>query len=273
MNFTVIGASGFIGSALCDSLRASGHSVSAPDRSAGTILDRPLGHVVYAAGVTADFRTRPFDTFRANTGLVAEILEKDQFDSFLYLSSARLYRHAAQSGEATRICVEASDPEDFYDLTKLTSEALCHASGHASARVVRLANVVGQDFRSQNFLYDLIRSACDSGVIELRSDLASAKDYVLLEDVVRILPMIALSGRDSCYNLGSGQNLTHAQLLEPILATTGATLKVVEGAPCVMAPQMDISKLRNEFGFRPTPVLPSIAGLINHYRKFAHAQD
>lgn len=272
VNYTIVGGEGFIGGALAAQLRKQGHSVVTHTRGASPPRG-PLGHLIYAAGVTADFRSRPFDTLRAHTTLLADILEHAEFDSLLYLSSARLYRHAEHGGEEATIAVRSQDPEDLYDLTKLTGEALCHASGRPAVRVVRLTNVVGTDFRSQNFLFELIRAACDHGHIELRSALESSKDYVLLEDVLNLLPRIALEGRELCYNLGGGGNLRHSEILAPILAASGARLKVLEGAPLHAGPEVAIDRLRSEFNHVPTPVLPRIPGLVNEYMKLTHAEN
>lgn len=273
MNFTLIGGTGFIGSALAARLRAQGHEVATPQRGHTEWTSRALGHVIYAAGVTADFRLRPFDTLRAHTTLLAELLEQARFESLLYLSSARIYRHSESGDEDAAIRVRSQDPEALYDLTKLAGEALCHASGRAQVRIARLTNVVGADFGSRNFLFDLIRAACDHGQVELRSAPASAKDYVLLDDVLEMLPRIALQGRQSCYNLGGGRQLRHDEVLAPLLAASGARLSVREDAPLIGGPAVDIGRLRREFGYAPAAVLPRIPDLVQHYRNLTRAQD
>ena len=269
MSYTVIGSSGFIGAALATRLHASGEDVYLPARGAPDLFSRPLGRVIYAAGVTADFRTRPFDTLRANTGLLADVLENGDFESLLYLSSARIYRHAESSREDAAIALKPADPEDLYDLTKLTAEALCKACGRGGVRVARLSNVVGSDFRSKSFLYELIRGACDLGEIVLRSSPQSTKDYVLLDDVLELLPRIASAGRHACYNLGSGRNTTHGEILEAVVAGTGARWRVADDAPTVSSRPIDIDRLRAEFGYRPSPVLEYLPQLIAAYRKHA----
>lgn len=267
MKFTVIGASGFIGGALAARLQAEGREVECPARGTPELFTRPLGHVIYAAGVTADFRSRPFDTLRANTTLLSELLERGDFDSLLYLSSARIYRHADSSREDAAIHVRSADPEDLYDLTKLTAEALCHASGRRGARVARLTNVVGPDFGSANFLGEIIRSACVEGDITLRTALDSAKDYVMLDDVLDLLPRMATTGRQVCYNLGAGRNLTHADIVRAVAAHTGARWRVAEGVPTVASRPIDIGRLCTEFEFEPRTVLDHLPTLIDDYRK------
>lgn len=269
MKFTVIGASGYIGGALAAHLEAAGQDVFRPARGTAELFTRPLGHVIYAAGVTGDFRTRPFDTLRANTALLANVLERGDFDSLLYLSSARIYRHAEGSGEDAAIHVKPGEPEDLYDLTKLTAEALCNASGRPGVRVVRLTNVVGSGLCATNFLGELIHDACTTGQITLRTALDSAKDYVLLDDVLSMLPKIAVSGRHACYNLGASRNLTHAEIVQSIVASTGARCSVAPGAPTLASPPIDIGRLRAEFGFEPSPVLDHLSRFIDAYRKHA----
>ena len=96
---------------------------------------------------------------------------------------------------------------------------------------------------------------------------------LLLDDVLEMLPRIALEGREVCYNLGGGRNLRHADLLAPILDITGARLNVREGAPRIAAPVVDIGRVRDEFSFLPAQVLPRIPELVRQYRKLNHAQN
>lgn len=270
MNFTIIGGNGFVGSAVVSHLRVGGNQVCVPERGDTDIFVRPLGHVIYAAGVTADFRTRPFDTLQAHVGHLAELLERATFDSLLYLSSARLYRHAESSREDAAVAVRSEDPEDFYDLTKLGGEALCHVAGRPNIRVARLSNVIGSDFRSANFVFDLIRAACSTGRIELRSALDSAKDYVLISDVARLLPEIAVSGSQRCYNVASGINIAHRDIVDVVTGLTNTDCTVVADAPRIASTPVDIQRVRSEFGFVPSDVLPEISILVNEYRNNAN---
>lgn len=270
MTFTVFGGKGFVGGTTVAALRATGAEVHVPDR--GEPLSRGhLGHVIYAVGVTSDFRQRPFDTMEAHVGLVGRILQDADFDSFLYLSSTRLYRHAEGTLESARIVVDPADMEDFYDLTKLAGEALCHQAGRRNVRIVRMSNVIGRDFGSRNFVFDLMRTAWTERFITLRSTVDSSKDYIMVEDVARMLPLIAIQGRHSCYNLASGLNLRNADILTSIIQVTGASVTIAEGARTEISPLIDTGRLRSEFGFVPTPVLPRLAPLTREFGKTINA--
>jgi len=73
--------------------------------------------------------------------------------------------------------------------------------------------------------------------------------------------------------LGSGSNISNRSLLAPILQASGAALHVSANAQYHVAPVLDVSRMRAEFGFAPTPVLPALGRLVEEYRKISHAQD
>ncbi|MNV11726.1 NAD dependent epimerase/dehydratase family protein [compost metagenome] len=254
--FTVLGASGYIGSRLVAHLQAQGHTVWAPTRGDTEVFTRPLGHVIYCVGLTADFRSRPFDTVDAHVGLLAEVLRRAQFDSLLYLSSTRIYMGAADTHEDAPLAVLPGDPSYLYNLTKLTGESLCHACGRPGVRVARLSNVVGpgMDAASGNLVADLVGQA-RAGRIVLRSDPQSAKDYVHVDDLLDWLPRIALAGRAATYNVASGRQTLHSHWLAWLQARTGCTVEVDAQAPLQAFPPINVQRLRGEWGVAPRAVL------------------
>jgi nucleoside-diphosphate-sugar epimerase len=258
---TVIGGGGFIGAALAARLRARGDDVWCPPRDA-VLNNRPLGQVYYCAGVTGDFLGRPFDTLQAHVGLLTTLLECAEFSSLVYLSSTRVYRRGGHGREDQPLVVDPTDPQDLYDLTKLAAESLCATCGRQGVRVARLSNVVGQDFASANFLYELLRGACEQGEIRLRSALDSHKDYIVLDDVLDLLPRIAM-GNHGCYNVAAGLDLPHHAIVDVLVQRTGARLVVEPHAPRLAPPLVDTSRIRGEFGFEPRPAIDYIAALVD----------
>ena len=255
-SFTVLGASGYIGIRLVAHLQAQGHTVWAPARGDTEVFTRPLGHVMYCVGLTADFRTRPFDTVDAHVGLLAEVLRRAQFHSLLYLSSTRVYMGATRTDEDAPLAVLPGDLSYLYNLTKLTGESLCHACGRPGVRVARLSNVVGpgMDAASGNLVADLLHQA-QGGRIVLRSDPQSAKDYVHVDDLLDWLPRIALAGRAATYNVASGRQTTHAQWLAWLQARTGCSVEVAGQAPLQAFPPINVLRLQGEWGVAPRAVL------------------
>lgn len=250
MRFTVIGASGFIGSRLASFLHRMGHDVSAPQRGS-VILDEDLGHVIYCAGVTSDFRTRPYDTVSAHVSYLAELLKSFSFSSFLYLSSTRVYLGARNTSEDAACVVNPNVADDLYNLTKLTGESLCFASGRGNVRVARLSNLFDADLQSQSFLGDLLSASVAARSITLRTSLESAKDYVCTEDVLVLLYRIAMEGKQQLYNVASGENLSNRELIGELVRLTGADVRIAPQAPTVVFPVIDVDRISGEF-FRPS---------------------
>jgi nucleoside-diphosphate-sugar epimerase len=247
-DFTVLGGSGYIGSRLVAHLRSLGHSVWAPLRADPKVFTRPLGHVIYCVGLTADFRTRPFDTVEAHVSLLADVLHRSRFSSLLYLSSTRVYMGAASTQEDAPLFVQPSDASYLYNLSKLTGESLCHASGRPAVRVARLSNVVGpgMDAESGNMVADLLQQARQGRVV-LHSNPNSAKDYIHVSDVLDWLPRIALQGSHSVYNVASGHQTTHAQWLEWLQQRTGCVVDVSSHAPHHSFSPINVSRMQDEF--------------------------
>ena len=62
---TILGSSGFVGSNLKNKLVSVGINTYTPHRSE-ELSGKNLGHVIYCIGLTADFRTKPFETIEAH---------------------------------------------------------------------------------------------------------------------------------------------------------------------------------------------------------------
>lgn len=257
-SFTVLGAQGRIGRRLVEHLRGRGETVFAPERGDPRVTTRALGHVIFAIGVTGDFRSRPIDTVQAHVGVLAELLARAAFDSLLYLSSTRVYSGAATGREDAPIEVDVADPSDLYDLSKLMGESLCLHCDRRGVRVARLSNVVGCEDEDDDTFVGTLRREARGGRILLRSALASAKDYVHVDDVVALLPRIARDGRERLYNVASGAQVSHREWVDAIRAAAGCEVEVMPGAPVQRFPPIDIGRIRREFGFEPRRVDPTL---------------
>ncbi len=265
MEFTVLGASGFIGRNLVRSLINLGYKVYSFGHDLSGFFEINHTHVIYCIGLTADFRSRPYDTVRSHISVLAEILEKGKFESLLYLSSTRIYARNRSSKENSKIAIDPSEPLDLYNLSKLTGECLCKASKRSNIKVARISNVIGFDIDSKNFLILMIKEAL-SGTIKLQSALCSSKDYILLEDVISLLPKIALGGKFWLYNVASGINISNAQVTDALIKLTGCKLILEKGAPTYKFPQIDVSRIKKEFNFNPSNFIDTLPTLLDYYK-------
>lgn len=269
MKFTIFGSRGFIGSNLLQKLKHSNVEYYTPDIHDDKILKENLGHVIYAIGLTADFRERQFDTVETHVCLLHDLLKNATFDSFLYLSSTRVYSNLTD--ECTSLKVNPTKPDDLYNISKIMGESLCMASDKPNIRIVRLSNVIGNNFTSNDFLSSIIRDAIEKKIIKLNISLLSEKDYVDINDVVEIIPKIVIGGKNKIYNLASGSNTKTKDIVNEIIRLTDCNVDINKDAKEYSFPIISINRLKNEFNYHPVNVLGKLETIIrsfeNEYKK------
>lgn len=275
--FTVFGANGFIGAAVCRALEDSGETVTRPPRGVDPATLTNMGHVLFCIGMTADFRSRPYETMEAHVTLPARILATGRFQSFLYLSSTRLYDGAVRGIETADIALNPANPSDLYNLSKLSGEALCLTHANPAVRVARLSNVYGSDMfadthEGANFLASIIGEAISENHIRLGTHETSAKDYIAVEDVARALPLIATASKDRLVNVAAGRKISHGELVARLQDLSGCRATLANDAPLVDYPDIStdrIADLHNENGVSWSPLkltdrLPALVAAARH---------
>lgn len=267
MSFTVIGAGGFIGGHLVTRLRRLGRECEGFGRDFCPQPGRAYGDVVYAAGLTADFRHRPFETVDAHVCTLRRLLAHGGFTSLVYLSSTRVYQNCISAHEDERLTVSPSNPSDLYNLSKLMGESLCLAGATPTVRVVRLSNVIDPQFAPTAFLGSVVEDALTRGAVTFQTAPDSAKDYVALEDVLALLPQIAERGAQRTYNLASGTNVTNQQIATLLETELGCPTHFTQGALRQSFPPISIARLRSEFSFEPRDPIKTIRQALSSCRR------
>ncbi len=254
--FTVFGANGWLGGALVAALTAVGHRVQAVTRHQPPPATGTLGHVLWAIGMTANFHGRPLATTEAHVCLPAATLAEGRWESFLYLSSTRLYAEATDTAETVPIAASPTRPSDLFTLSKLAGEALCLGVDHPAVRVVRLSNVFGPRTDRGTFLASIVDDAVRTGHVTLHTTRDSAKDYVALSAVCALLPRIALGGRQRLYNVARGENTANGPLVDRLATLAGCTVAEAPEARSYVFPPIAVDRLTAEFG--PVTATPSV---------------
>ena len=267
---TVLGASGFIGSNLIKELDRRGIAFYAPKRDEN-IGQKELGHIIYCIGMTADFRTKPFETVESHVCKLLNLLQNCQFESLTYLSSTRLYLKSITSSakfiEEDDIVINPGEAFDLFAASKITGELLALNSGRPNIKIIRVSNVFGPDISSDNFITAIIREAVKTNKIEMFTTPDSSKDYIALEDVCNSLALISQLEISGVFNLAFGSNTTNGEILKEINRLTGAEIKYSSNAKRVIFKEIDITKLTNQFGFKPTKtVLESLPEIISAFK-------
>ncbi len=258
---TVLGSSGFVGSHLVRWLEARSIPFHAPGRD-DDLPATDLGHVVYAIGVTGDFRSRRHETVEAHVCKLERLVEEGTFESLTYLSSTRLYRRGPDPArEENALVVDPSDADDLYNISKAMGESLLLA-GTTPVKVVRLSHVYGLDWGSRGFLSEIVTEAVERGRVVLRSALDSERDYVSIDDVVDLVFRIATTGTRRLYNVASGRNVSNGDIVARLSAVTGCAVEVDPAASTVRFPRIGTERITDEFGFTPRDVLDDLADVV-----------
>lgn len=260
---TLIGGKGFIGKHLQSKLRDSGWTCYVPERGDTDLFQTELGHVFYCAGLTADFRQRPYATVEAHVEFLAKVLQRCAFTSLTYLSSTRVYSGANRTDENAGLTVKSHEPGDLYNLSKLMGESLCLNSGRP-VRVVRLSNVYGPGMPEQNFLSEILLAAVKEKAVVFRSAPDSQKDYISIDDVIHFLPLIAMDGKTGIYNLARGRNVSHLEIAN-ILKGLGVHCEFEPNARSMQFSVIDTSKLQEYFGTAEHDLAIDLPGLLKNY--------
>lgn len=261
MHFTILGGSGFIGSYLGKYLTNESYKCTIIKRNDSVNYQKNLGHLIYCIGVTSDFRDRFFDTIEAHVCYLMHVLKNCRFDSFTYLSSTRVYENSYATDETIPLSVNPAISGNLYNLSKLMGESICLNSNLPNIKIIRISNIVGAEDPSANFLTKLFNEAIN-GHIELQTTLNSEKDYLLINDLARGIKEVILKGKLSIYNIASGTNISHLQLITKLKEITNCTHHVKKDAVRTYFPVISISRIKHELGFKCSNVLEEIGEII-----------
>lgn len=260
---TVVGARGFVGSAVVAHARALG-AETIECRHDDVPRDVDLGLVAYCSGVAYGADKHPLDAYRLHVAAVAELAATRRYERIVYLSSTRVYDRSDGTNETGVSSVRSDAAGDTYALSKLAGEGVVLQAGERN-RVVRASNIYGASLRSRLFLSDILRQAAATGRIELRSSLESSKDYVSVDDVAAMLLAVGAGSRERIYNVAAGENVAHGALLEAILPVLPAQVRVAPGSPTVTVPRIDIARVSQEFAFEPRRVLDDLPRVAREF--------
>ncbi|HUC96069.1 MAG TPA: NAD(P)-dependent oxidoreductase [Candidatus Saccharimonadales bacterium] len=151
-----------------------------------------------------------------------------------------------------------------YGLSKLNEErfAIDYGQKHnIQVVVLRIFNPIGKEMAEKFLLMKLLSQVKDFNAGERDSieltRLDSKRDYVSIKDVASAFKSIVGGNpRNGVYNVGSGTSTTNGELLELILKNSKLDNKpqikeTSNEAEPLVAIQADITRISNEFGWRP----------------------
>ena len=146
-------------------------------------------------------------------------------------------------------------------------ESLCVSSKKPNVKIVRLSNVTGKHCPENLFIPSIIKEAIKNNKIHLRSSIDSEKDFIHIDDVVKIIPKIIHNGKFDIYNIANGKNTTTRDIVSEISRITNCDVNVNPNAPQYSFPMISIDRIQSELGFSPQSIIPRIYEIIEHYKK------
>ena len=280
----VIGANGFIGSHLVESLAAGGHSVTAFDRFSsqqptftapgvrvlqGEFLSRSdleeavdgQDYVFHFLSTTspATAESDPTLDIRTNVAQTVELLESAATAGIkrFYFASTGGAIYGPQ-GKAEYSEMDRALPISPYGIGKLSIEHYLHyfkATHGLESTALRISNPYGtrqKPNKKQGLIPIALRQiSLGRPVIRLGNGLM-VRDYVYVEDLVRMVtPMVGVDTEFDLYNLGSGIGYSVTEIINSLHRVTGVDFAVEERpAPPTFVDRvvLDTERYRAEFG-------------------------
>ncbi len=261
----VTGASGFIGRALCQRLRADGFSLLALGRDDGDVAHAQTWDALPAAKVVIHAAGRSYvpDSWKDGAAFLrSNVLGTENALAYCRRHSSRMvYVSAYIYGIPETLPIAESHPvkpNNPYALSKHLAEQLCGFAGtyqQLPVTVLRLFNVFGPGQRDE-FLIPAIVAQVKAGKDVRVLDLKPRRDYVYLADVVdAIMRAATLADGFRILNIGSGTSQSVQEVIDHIQAAAGTTLPVISSnqerpqeIPDVRA---DITQARRVLGWEP----------------------
>ena len=252
INVHILGSNGWIGSELVKYFSSLKYNVIKVNRKnlEEWINSKDFKNIViYAIGITGDFRSRIAESFEANVSILDKVIQSQlgNIDSFIYLSSTRIYmRNATTKGDEC-IYLKSNQQSDFYNISKLMAEALVLNIQNENYKILRLSNVLGVNQPIETFVGQLMYEANKKGNALILQSINSAKDYISMKDLTYYVEKIITKGIHRIYNVAYGQNISHEDIAN-WLYKKGFNISFKKNSSELYVPkEIDISRLLKEF--------------------------
>ena len=285
MNILVTGATGFIGSHLCQELIQRGHHVFALSRSGRTgNIESLLPHKEFhleigdiqdtdlMRNIIKDNRIKTifhlaaqlpndsdinnpllgFDTNARGTLSVLNAAYLD-VDKFIYSSTMSVYAEPPQY-----LPVDEShpvQPSTIYSVAKLAGELCCNLYSRAMDIVVlRYSGAYGRGERESNAIPTFINQALNNRPITIHGAGTLTSDFVYIDDVVQGTLLAWENNKPGVYNIGSGQEISVTELAKRIINITNSKSEAVLTDKDTERPFrffLDITKAQKVLGYSP----------------------
>lgn len=231
MQVTITGASGFLGAALCATLRQMGVNVIPVSRQNNPAYftvsrydESPLSDVlVHLAEDSNRARVNQSGSLYEKRVLASlDTLASKGFQRIIYVSSAVLY---GDESFADHRVTDEINVNDVYTRIKQQCESIVMEAGNNV--VVRLTNVYGAGMSSANVLSAILSQLPFRDSIKIW-DGKPVRDFLWMADAVDCIAKMVLGKSVGRFNLGSGESASVDELISIVLDVSNQKRRNVE---------------------------------------------
>ncbi len=298
INILVTGATGFIGSHLCNELVERGYQVHGLSHSGNIqniklllqqnnfhlvrgdirdreaicrlLKDRNIGTIFHLAAQlprATDFND-PFLSFDINARGTLNLLHAaclNEIDRFIYSSSIDVYSEPPEylpvdENHPTR-------PHNHYGIGKLEAELYTQLyAKRIKVTVLRYSIVYGKGGKQGGAVNQFVRQALNNEPLRINGDGNQSNDFVYVKDVVGSNMLALEQDKPGIYNIGSGEEISIKSLAQTILQLTGSSSKIlftVEESNRPFRFALDISLAKKVLGYQPCSLRQGLEIHIN----------
>ncbi len=285
----VTGGAGFLGSHLCDYLLRQGYRVICVDNlDTGTLQNiehirapeftflshditehlavaEPVDVVFHLASPASpiDYMRLPLHTLKVGSYGTHNALGLAKFKRarFLLASTSEVYGDPLVHPQPESYWgnVNPIGPRGVYDEAKRYAEALTmayHEQQGVNTCIARIFNTYGPRMRPNDgrAVPTFVRQALTNKPLTVFGSGAQTRSFCYVDDLVRGLYLLAMSGEHLPVNLGNPVEFTLLELAELVLQLTGSSSEIVFEALPIDDPQVrqpDITRARQTLGWEP----------------------
>ena len=307
MRILITGGAGFIGSHLCDFLIGKGHKVICVDNlitgkkeniahllgnknfkfvnhnvSVKINVAGPLDYVLHFASPASpvDYLMYPIQTLKVGSlGTHNALgLAKAKGAKFLLASTSEVYGDPLVNPQPESYWgnVNPIGPRGVYDEAKRFAEAITmayHRVHKLDTKIVRIFNTYGPRMRKNDgrAIPNFIRQALEGKPITVYGKGRQTRSFCYVDDLVRGLYALMLSGENDPVNIGNPNEETLLELAKRILSLTGSRSRIAYRPLPVDDPKVrrpDIARARKALKWAPrVPLETGLKKTIDHFKR------
>jgi nucleoside-diphosphate-sugar epimerase len=247
---------GYIGRHLADLLINLGFNVKSYNRDNIDDLCAERFDIFFnCAGVTGDYRSKPFVNINANISLSEYLISNLVTNAYVGLSSIRVYKSFFQpQTEVSLIKVNSTDFDYIYDGSKLLMESMIlniGAQKWPNIAMLRLSNVFGKfpasKLGNETLLKVIVNAALTNQKIVIKQNSGNAKDYISLDDALEGMIRSGFFNKGhEIYNLASGNSITLNSLVNKLSVDAEFNSRAKKQVSLI-----SIEKAKAKLGFEP----------------------